>query len=39
VHYPREQGGRSATLTYTVRITDERGNQVSRDLAVPVSAT
>ena len=39
VHYPREQGGRSATLTYTVRITDERGHQVSRDLAVPVSAT
>ena len=39
VHYPREQGGRSATLTFTVRITDDRGNTVSRDLSVPVSVT
>lgn len=39
VHYPRDQAGRSATLTYTVRVTDDRGNTVSRDLAVPVSAT
>jgi hypothetical protein len=39
VHYPRDQGGRSATLTYTVRITDDRGNPVSRDLSVPVSVT
>lgn len=39
VHYPREDGGRSATLTYTVRVSDERGNPASLDLAVPVSAT
>jgi hypothetical protein len=39
VHYPRDQAGRTATLTYTVRVIDDRGNTVSRDLAVAVSLT
>lgn len=39
VHYPRNRGGRSGTLTFTVRMTDDRGNEVSQELAVPVSAT
>ena len=39
VHYPPSQAGRAATLTYTVRIRDDRGNTTSRDLAVPVPAT
>lgn len=38
-HYARELAGKAATLTLTVHVTDDRGNQVSRDLAVPVSAT
>ncbi len=38
-HYARELAGKSATLTLTVHVADDRGNQVSRDLAVPVSAT
>lgn len=39
VHYPRDQRGRSGTLTFTVRMTDDRGNEVLQELAVPVSAT
>ena len=39
VHYAREQSGKAATLTFTVRFRDDLGNNVSRDLAVPVSVT
>ena len=34
VHYPAAQAGRSAILTYTVRVTDDRGNQASQTVAV-----
>jgi hypothetical protein len=34
VHYPAEQAGRSAVLTYIVRVTDDRGNQLSQTIAV-----
>ena len=37
VHYPAAQAGRSATLTFLVRVTDDRGNQLSQ--TVTVSAT
>ena len=30
VRYPREQAGKAATLTYTVRVRDDRGNDLSR---------
>jgi hypothetical protein len=39
VHYPAAQQGKAATLTYTVRVTDDRGNVVTHDLAVTVNAT
>src|SRR5262249_3996306 len=39
VHYAAAQAGRAATLTFTVRIRDDRGNTLSRDLAVPVPST
>lgn len=39
VHYPAAQQGKTGTLTYTVRVTDDRGNVVSHDLVVTVSAT
>jgi hypothetical protein len=39
VHYPAAQQGRSGTLTFTVRVIDERGNVTTRELAVAVSAT
>jgi hypothetical protein len=39
VHYPAAQQGKAATLTYTVRVTDDRGNVVTHDLVVTVSAT
>ena len=39
VHYATAQAGRAATLTYTVRIRDDRGNITARDLAVPVPST
>lgn len=39
VHYPATQQGKAGTLTYTVRVTDDRGNVVSHDLVVTVSAT
>jgi hypothetical protein len=39
VHYPREQIGKAATLTYTVTVRDDRGNTVTQTLAVPVSST
>jgi len=34
VHYPAGQAGKSAILTYTVRVTDDRGNQVAQTVAV-----
>ena len=34
VHYPAGQAGKSAILTYTVRVTDDRGNQVTQTVAV-----
>ena len=34
VHYPAGQAGRAATLTYVVRVTDERGNQIAQTVAV-----
>ena len=37
VHYAQSLAGRSATLTYTVRVTDDQGNQIARALAVQVS--
>jgi len=33
VHYPREQAGKAATLTYTVRVRDDRGKDLSREIA------
>ena len=39
VHYPPAQQGKAATLTYTVRVTDDRGNSVSHDLVVTVTTT
>jgi hypothetical protein len=37
VHYPGSQAGKSATLTYTVHVTDDLGNQITVELAVPVT--
>ena len=37
VHYAADQAGKSAVLTYVVRVTDEKGNQVSQALAVPAT--
>jgi hypothetical protein len=37
VHYAASNAGKTATLTYTVNVTDDRGNQISRDLAVAVT--
>ena len=37
VHYAQSLAGRSATLTYTVHLTDDNGNQVAQQLSVPVS--
>jgi len=37
VHYPAAQAGRAAALTYVIRVTDDRGNQLSQ--TVTVSAT
>lgn len=34
VHYAAGQGGKAAVLTYVVRVTDEKGNQVAQTLAV-----
>jgi hypothetical protein len=34
VHYPAGQAGKSAVLTYTVRVSDDRGNQVSQTITV-----
>jgi len=34
VHYPAGQAGKSAILTYTVHVTDDRGNQVTQTVAV-----
>ena len=34
VHYPAAEGGKAAVLTYVVRVTDDRGNQVSQTIAV-----
>jgi hypothetical protein len=34
VHYPAAQAGKSAILTYTVRVTDDRGNQATQTIAV-----
>jgi hypothetical protein len=34
VHYPAAQGGKAAVLTYVIRVTDDRGNQVSQTIAV-----
>jgi hypothetical protein len=34
VHYPAGQAGKSAILTYTVRVSDGGGNQVSQTIAV-----
>jgi hypothetical protein len=34
VHYPVGQGGKAAVLTYVVRVTDDKGNQVAQTLAV-----
>jgi hypothetical protein len=39
VHYPSQQAGKAGTLTFSVRIRDDSGNTVSRDLAVAVSVT
>ena len=39
VHYPASSAGVAATLTYSVHVTDDHGNQLSRDLIVPVTAT
>jgi len=39
VHYPVAQQGKAATLTYTVRLTDDRGNSVSHDIVVTVTST
>jgi len=38
VHYPPSQQGKAATLTYAVRVTDDRGNSVSHDIIVGVTA-
>jgi hypothetical protein len=37
VHYAQNLGGRSATLTYTVSVTDDLGNHVTQVLSVPVT--
>jgi hypothetical protein len=37
VHYAQNLGGRSATLTYTVSVTDDLGNHVIQVLSVPVT--
>jgi hypothetical protein len=34
VHYPPAQAGKAAVLTYVIRVTDDRGNQVSQSIAV-----
>ena len=36
VHYPANQGGKSAVLTYIVRFTDDRGNQPTQTITVTV---
>lgn len=38
VHYPAEHAGKPAILTYTVRVTDERGNAASSIVTVTVTA-
>jgi hypothetical protein len=37
VHYPGSEAGKTATLTYTVHVTDDLGNQITVELAVPVT--
>jgi hypothetical protein len=39
VHYPPAQQGKAATLTYTVRVTDDRGSVASREIVVSITAT
>lgn len=39
VHYPADLQGKSGTLTYTIRVTDDHGTVVSHDLVVTVTAT
>ena len=39
VHYAASAAGQAATLTYTVRFTDDHGNALTQVIAVPVSAT
>ena len=34
VHYAGAQAGKAAMLTYVIRVTDDRGNQVSQSIAV-----
>ncbi len=37
LRYPGSEAGKSATLTYTVHVTDDLGNQITIELAVPVT--
>ncbi|HET9371456.1 MAG TPA: hypothetical protein VFO19_14450 [Vicinamibacterales bacterium] len=36
-HYPATFAGRAGTLTFTVRLRDDLGNDIARDVSVPVS--
>lgn len=38
-HYAAVQAGKAATLTLTVRVRDDRGATLSRDISVAVTAT
>lgn len=37
-HYAAAFAGRPGTLTFVVKATDEKGNQITNELAVPVAA-
>lgn len=39
VHYAASEQGKAATLTYTVRVVDDRGNTVTHDVVVAVTTT
>ena len=39
VHYGAVNGGKVATLTLTIRATDDRGSTVTQEIVVPVTST